>query len=599
MNDVISKIKSGSLSVLLSVCSKEDLAPLVDYIKDKLSNSLEENEKYKKHSPDHTKYTDLIADEIQLYGGNTVSNLARGGKGPDYEEILFDVCQKLGIPSKRGWNELFHNEINLLRIYLPYGWEKLSSAEQENAVKISVDQAMDTYGGDKKTFLAASFLRGIAVPVAAGLLAKGITDPAYTVTIPCTLHITYLRWKVLNHMENHRKKTLAVTNVNGLKNNQLVIKCDSPIFLGEDADKPILTLALAEISKSNFVNWEPVSESDGSGMSRFNSLLQLVPGLATKAQVATTQYIEINIPLESLSLVKGSTTEYRAFVRGANGQFVEHAQLTMSKPENLTNLVNAGALFQIVSVVVAQKHLADISQKLTEINEAVNRVLEFQNDERKAKMTGAIDYFRQIAPSILACNLDVSFRQQIEKYEGDLLSVRNHLRGDIEKLNKEIESLNNSDMFGSDGMKQVIDKHQKTLFNLYQQQLLCIQARACGWQLLLAFPGTEDIAKNRKRDIDQSLNEFSVNGKLVKQTIVEMDKKIRKLSAISNTALTLNQRKIDLLKWQDELISEIVGTQNKIDENLRSVEELVFSKRSATKFLLKVEGGEVVSRCPL
>jgi hypothetical protein len=50
-------------------------------------------------------------------------------------------------------------------------------------------------------------------------------------------------------------------------------------------------------------------------------------------------------------------------------------------------------------------------------------------------------------------------------------------------------------MFDTEGMKAVMENHQQNLFNLYQQLFLCIRARACGWQLLLAFPGTEEISK--------------------------------------------------------------------------------------------------------
>ena len=154
-------------------------------------------------------------------------------------------------------------------------------------------------------------------------------------------------------------------------------------------------------------------------------------------------------------------------------------------------------------------------------------------------------------------------------------------------------------MFGTEGIKALIKTHQREFLNLYQQLFLCIRARACGWQLLLAFPGTEEIAKSRKQNIDESLTVLNVDGKLVKQTIAEMDKKIRSLTAVTNTALTLNERKLDLLKWQDKLIEEITHTRSEIDANIRSVESLVQDKHSATKFLLKVEGDKIVARSPL
>ncbi len=85
-----------------------------------------------------------------------------------------------------------------------------------------------------------------ALPVALGLMAKGIADPAYKVTIPCVIHIAYLRWKALNYMENHRNKTLQINTANESTNSQLVVKRDLPLIIGEDADKPVLTFALAE-----------------------------------------------------------------------------------------------------------------------------------------------------------------------------------------------------------------------------------------------------------------------------------------------------------------------------------------------------------------
>lgn len=609
MNEVFSKIKSGDLYHLLASCSKEDLAPLVGYITDKFSSSLKTNEAYRVYSPDHTKYISLIASEIRLYGGNTVSNIARGTNGPDYDEVLFDVCQKIGIPSKK--EKILDNESNLLKICLPYGWEALSPVDQQAAVK----KARDTYatmagivttgagtalsaGAVVAETIFATAIRAVAAPVGAGLMAKGVADPAFKVTIPCALHIAYLRWKVLKHMEEiNRKNSLKIANANATSNSQLVVKRDSPLILGEEADNPVLTFALAEISNTTPVNWQPVSELDNTGISRFNPLLQAVPSLVTQAHVATTQYVEVNIPLNSLTLVKDSINEFRGFVQGANGRITEHVKLT--SPENLEKIVNAGALFQVASVIVAQKHLADISQKLTEIKKAVDEIHEHLKDKRETDITGAIDYFKQIAPSILTGELRDSYQHQIEKYEGELLSIRNHLLKDIKKLNHEIENLKDSNMFGTEGMKAVIEKHQQELFNLYQQLFLCIRARACGWQLLLAFPGTEEIAKSRKQNIDESLAMLNVDGELVKQTIAEMDKKIRSLSAVTNTALTLNERKLDLLKWQDKLIGEVTHTRSEIDANIRSVESLAQDKHSATKFLLKVEGGKVVARSPL
>lgn len=46
----------------------------------------------KQNHPDHKKYWEEIACELQTYGGNTISNVYRG-TGVMYREILSDVCK--------------------------------------------------------------------------------------------------------------------------------------------------------------------------------------------------------------------------------------------------------------------------------------------------------------------------------------------------------------------------------------------------------------------------------------------------------------------------------------------------------------------------
>ncbi len=363
MNDIFSKIKNGDLYALLDVCSQEDLNPLVESITkrfdsllknvaDKFSNSIEANTIYQRYYPDHKQYTDLIADEIRLYGGNSISNMYRQRTGPDYDEILFDVCQKLDIPSEK--REIIKNEKKLLKLCLPDNWENLSLIEQEK-VLAKARKDYKTYGGLITSGVGIA-TRVISTPIAASLLTKGITDPAFTITIPCVLQIAYLRWKVLNRMT---KDTTQKNNPYKNSNNQLVTQSDSSLVIKSDSENPLITFSLVDVPQNTNLNWQQILESDNTGISRFNSLLQAVPNLVTKAHIATTQYLKSDIPLESLTLAKGSTSEYRGYTRDLKGQFEKHAKLTSA--DDLTNIVNAAALFQIASVILAQKHLADIN----------------------------------------------------------------------------------------------------------------------------------------------------------------------------------------------------------------------------------------------
>ena len=95
----------------LHQADSSDLKILVDYLtKDKdgetrLTEELTYTENYKKYYPDqlHLMCED-IAEELQLYGGNTFMNILRGG-GVEYQEILKDVCKKMKLNFKKQASE--------------------------------------------------------------------------------------------------------------------------------------------------------------------------------------------------------------------------------------------------------------------------------------------------------------------------------------------------------------------------------------------------------------------------------------------------------------------------------------------------------------
>ena len=87
----------------LKHCSDEDLAPLVEILTKRsdgdegFTEELTMHKRYKEHEPEHRKYWDLIAAEIQCFGANTFATIGRRGKGVRYSEILIDVCKRLKV----------------------------------------------------------------------------------------------------------------------------------------------------------------------------------------------------------------------------------------------------------------------------------------------------------------------------------------------------------------------------------------------------------------------------------------------------------------------------------------------------------------------
>lgn len=187
--DTLAKISAGDLYALLSICDNDDLETLVTTILSATTNSLDSNEKFKIHRPNHRAYAKEIGDELRSFGGHSFRNLFRGG-GPSYEEIVIDVCKKLDVPYSEGKTVL--NEERLLVNYLETHFGKMTKEDREKAIQEIRSKATSML--NNKTNLAGYAVAAIATAPLA--ITAGVTTamgPAYRVTAPCVLHIAYLR----------------------------------------------------------------------------------------------------------------------------------------------------------------------------------------------------------------------------------------------------------------------------------------------------------------------------------------------------------------------------------------------------------------------
>lgn len=227
------------LDFLGTLSSKEldDLTRIITHDKDgktRYTEQLTSNEKYKRYYPDHRQYWKEIAEEIQLFGGNTFVNfLFRRGRGVEYKEILCDVCDKMKVKYDKYWS-IERIEDSLLMKILEKALEDMPKEELEKlGHELGVDttltagsmaaifQAIFRAGGFKSyqltliivnAVLRAITGRGLALAANVGLvrLASVLTGPigwavtaiwtafdiagaAYRVTIPAVIQVAYLR----------------------------------------------------------------------------------------------------------------------------------------------------------------------------------------------------------------------------------------------------------------------------------------------------------------------------------------------------------------------------------------------------------------------
>ena len=134
-----------------------DLKVLVDYLtktkdgENRFTEELTMTENYKKYYPDQLQLmAEDIAEELQLYGGNTFMNILRG-HGVEYRELLIDVCKRLKVNfNKESSIEMI--EYNLLQKIL---LDSLENMTIEELKKILDEMNIPTQGYGKQAFVAA------------------------------------------------------------------------------------------------------------------------------------------------------------------------------------------------------------------------------------------------------------------------------------------------------------------------------------------------------------------------------------------------------------------------------------------------------------
>ena len=122
------------------------------------------------------------------------------------------------------------------------------------------------------------------------------------------------------------------------------------LSFGTSAESPVLTIT----------NWGDASvpsnarqlNVESSYLAALTPILQTAPSVLTAVEFSSGNYMKVVI---DGSLAAGKDGGFLPFVRDANGRVIEVARL--HDPATLSTLISAAAVWQVATIIVAQKHL--------------------------------------------------------------------------------------------------------------------------------------------------------------------------------------------------------------------------------------------------
>lgn len=225
----------------------EDLAVLKEII------TQEKNQNLSDKDPSDPFYWSYVAEQIQLYGGDTLANILRLGDGVLYREVLCDVCDKLDIQYNKHLDTIDAIENNLIKSLYADAWEKMSDSEKCMIFFLGGIPYQTMIGGNAglitiKNILSSISIKSISLydlvigniltkiikkpesiiaiggyfafligPLGLGLFGLNLSGPAYRITIPACLSVARLRIKMKLTPEEIRKGEILQERLERMK----------------------------------------------------------------------------------------------------------------------------------------------------------------------------------------------------------------------------------------------------------------------------------------------------------------------------------------------------------------------------------------------
>ena len=264
-----------------------------------------------------------------------------------------------------------------------------------------------------------------------------------------------------SHIE--RSEQVSVSNETSILTNEDVYNSSQALSVIDESG--IVVISSNEISKMPS-NSRELSSSDSAIRQTRHLVTDLFKGVVSTPnktiELVFKKEIQEGINNGTYTLLKTKAGETLADARGPAGKIVGKGRIfDGGKIRQL-----ASGAFQLVSIAVAQSHLADINKSLNSIKDSMEEVLNKLENEDKTKISGAIDYLKNIAEHMKNLKLpsEISDEKslQLEAIIRESFSWRNKIHEDFKSLIESISKQKDIDYFGTGDthkqLKNLIEK---------------------------------------------------------------------------------------------------------------------------------------------
>ena len=308
-------------------------------------------------------------------------------------------------------------------------------------------------------------------------------------------------------------------------------------------------------------------------------LLRVAPATGTAIMAKSSKLMEVVINGEMLAASDGNG--YRAIAKASKG--FEHARL--HEPSNLQNAANAAAIWQIASIAVAQKHLADISATLKRIESQVEGIQSTLEEARSAIIQSVIEYLYAAKVAIENGEFLESTRTELERFDIELNRVEQTLRAQImRESEKELER----DTIGCKGeYNSAVSKHSR-LKSLAEELTLCNEVRLANWYLCSIHPSSNKMLTPRLVKIREGIQETS---RICQHLTNSVEKDCAFVNGTFTTNNTIHERRSEI-RYESRLSTKKLQSSIKQNyETILKIETIHADRLATSRFIIEAKDG--------
>ena len=330
------------------------------------------------------------------------------------------------------------------------------------------------------------------------------------------------------------------------------------------------------------------SALDSNSVSRFNNLLGLVPSSAVAVAGNSKQLMTCTFEYSKLVQAKDGSGAIGAVYKEGSNKF--GAQGRFHEAKHLKSSITTGLILNVASQVLAQKHLADINERLKAIEQQVKGIHKFLEQSRLVKIEVFQEHLQRVGMLLgegecVHTNTLHSLAEKAQEVRAQVM----HIRRDLRDANAEVQNFDCTSWFGSNDLRSALQNKIDRVSHLQREYLLGMQCLLAANLILFVKHGGNKEFVLAGNDYLEELN--SEQGLLNKWNVTKrcVDLHLSKMKPVFELGKS-TQANAHLVE------ANVAKVQQLITQDYAQVHELHQRLVHAQnpRVLLELEGGQVV-----